>query len=40
VSALVEGYRWSVPALCGLILVAGGNVVVFWRGRAPRLQSA
>ena len=36
VSAVVEGYRWSTPALFGLLLVAAGNVVVFWRGALPR----
>ena len=39
VSAAVEGYRWSTPALFGLVLVAAGNVVVFWRGRWPPLWS-
>jgi drug/metabolite transporter (DMT)-like permease len=32
VSALVEGYVWTGPALLGLALVAAGNVVVFWKG--------
>jgi drug/metabolite transporter (DMT)-like permease len=32
VSALVEGYAWTAPALLGLVLVAAGNVVVFWKG--------
>ena len=32
VSALVEGYVWTAPALIGLGLVAAGNVVVFWKG--------
>ena len=40
VSALVEGYRWTAPALLGLLLVAAGNAVVFWRGGLPRLRSA
>ncbi|HUG22893.1 DMT family transporter [Piscinibacter sp.] len=40
VSALVEGYTWTGPALLGLLLVAGGNVAVFWRGGWPRLRSA
>jgi hypothetical protein len=34
---VVEGYHWTVPALFGLLLVAAGNVVVFWRGTLPRL---
>jgi len=40
VSALVEGFHWTAPALLGLLLVAAGNVVVFWRGSVPRLRSA
>ena len=40
VSAAVEGYHWGAPALFGLLLVAAGKVVVFWRGTGPRLGSA
>ena len=40
VSAWVEGYHWSAAGLIGLLLVALGNVVVFWRGRVPRLRTA
>ena len=40
VSALVEGYAWTLPALLGLALVAAGNVAVFWRGAFTRLKSA
>ena len=40
VSAWVEDYHWSTASLIGLLLVALGNVVVFWRGRAPRLRAA
>ena len=40
VSAWVEGYHWSAAGLVGLLLVALGNVVVFWRGGAPRLRTA
>ncbi len=40
VSAWVEGYHWTPAALAGLLLVALGNVVVFWRGALPRLRSA
>ena len=29
VSAWVEGYRWTAPALVGLVLVMAGNVLVF-----------
>lgn len=35
VSAWLEGYRWTLPALLGLGLVLAGNVAVFWRARAP-----
>ena len=40
VSAVAEGYHWTAPALFGLVLVAAGNGVVFWRGKLPRLGSA
>ncbi|CAG1017342.1 hypothetical protein BURC_01987 [Burkholderiaceae bacterium] len=40
VSAWLEDYVWTWPALLGLTLVAMGNVAVFWRGRRPRLVSA
>jgi drug/metabolite transporter (DMT)-like permease len=33
VSAFVEGYQWTAPALAGLVLVMLGNVLVF---RKPR----
>ncbi|TNY03362.1 EamA family transporter, partial [Escherichia coli] len=29
VSAWAEGYRWTAPALAGLLLVMAGNVLVF-----------
>ena len=32
VSAVFEGYRWTAPALAGLVLVMLGNVLVFTRG--------
>jgi len=35
VSAWVEGYHWTAAGLAGLVLVALGNVVVFWRGALP-----
>jgi len=38
VSAAVEGYAWTPAALLGLLLVAAGNVAVFWRGGWPRLS--
>lgn len=34
VSAWVEGYRWTLPALLGLLLVMAGNVLVFRKKRA------
>lgn len=34
VSAWVEGYRWTAPALIGLLLVMAGNVLVF-RKKTP-----
>ncbi|HKX41668.1 MAG TPA: DMT family transporter [Burkholderiaceae bacterium] len=40
ISAWVEGYHWSTAGLIGLLLVALGNVVVFWRGRSLRLRAA
>jgi drug/metabolite transporter (DMT)-like permease len=36
VSALVEGYQWTAPALAGLVLVMLGNVLVF---RKPSARS-
>jgi drug/metabolite transporter (DMT)-like permease len=39
ISAWVEGYHWSTAGMTGLLLVALGNVVVFWRGRLPRLRT-
>ena len=38
VSAAVEGYAWTPAALLRLLLVAAGNVAVFWRGGWPRLS--
>lgn len=40
VSAAVEGYWWTTPALFSLVMVAAGKVVVFWRGAWPRSHSA
>ena len=37
VSAWVEGYQWTAPALLGLVLVMAGNVIVF---RKPKAASA
>lgn len=36
VSTVFEGYRWTSPALAGLVLVMLGNVLVFARRAAPR----
>jgi drug/metabolite transporter (DMT)-like permease len=35
ISSVVEDYRWTAPALCGLALVMAGNVLVF-RKPPPR----
>ena len=37
VSAFVEGYQWTAPALLGLVLVMAGNVLVF---RKPKVVNA
>lgn len=43
VSAWVEGYQWTAPALLGLLLVMAGNVLVFrkraWASSAPAAPS-
>lgn len=40
VSAWVEGYAWSAPALLGLALVMAGNVLVFRKPAARRVEGA
>jgi drug/metabolite transporter (DMT)-like permease len=35
VSAFVEGYQWTTPALAGLVMVMLGNVLVFRKPKAP-----
>lgn len=35
ISAWVEGYQWTAPALLGLVLVTAGNVIVFRQPRPP-----
>ncbi|MGE8406440.1 MAG: DMT family transporter [Pseudomonas sp.] len=40
VSAAVEGYQWTAPALMGLVLVMAGNVLVFRKPRAAAAMSA
>ena len=37
ISAMVEGYQWTPPALLGLLLVMLGNILVF---RRPKPQLA
>ena len=39
VSAAVEGYQWTAPALMGLVLVMAGNVLVFRKARAKRVNA-
>ena len=34
ISVFVEGYQWTLPALCGLALVMIGNVLVFRKPKA------
>ncbi|EIK95300.1 hypothetical protein PMM47T1_17435 [Pseudomonas sp. M47T1] len=40
VSAYAEGYRWTAPALAGLVLVMAGNLLVFRKQRPPVLAVA
>ncbi len=40
VSAWVEGYTWSAPALFGLALVMAGNVLVFKKPAPRRVEGA
>ncbi|WP_312934104.1 DMT family transporter [Pseudomonas sp.] len=35
VSAVAEGYQWTAPALCGLVAVMAGNLLVFRRRVSP-----
>jgi len=39
VSAFVEGYQWTAPALLGVMLVMGGNVLVFRKLKATRIST-
>ena len=39
ISAFVEGYQWTAPALVGLVLVMLGNVLVFRKPRAEVLPN-
>ena len=38
ISAFVEGYQWSAPALMGLVLVMVGNVLVFRKAKPKPLS--
>jgi drug/metabolite transporter (DMT)-like permease len=40
VSAFVEGYQWTAPALAGLVLVMLGNVLVFRKPKAVPVSVA
>ena len=35
ISVVFEGYQWTPLALCGLVLVMAGNVLVFRKKKAP-----
>lgn len=37
IASVIEGYRWTAPALAGLALVMAGNVLIF---RQPLLCAA
>ena len=39
VSTVFEGYHWTAPALCGLALVLGGNLLAFMPSARPALAS-
>jgi drug/metabolite transporter (DMT)-like permease len=34
VSTAFEGYRWTLAAVLGLLLVAAGNALILWRKAA------
>jgi drug/metabolite transporter (DMT)-like permease len=36
VSTLFESYRWTLPALAGIVLVVTGNLLVLWKPRGRR----
>lgn len=40
ISSVVEDYRWTPPALAGLVLVMAGNVLVFRKPPPPRAATA
>lgn len=40
VSAVLEGYQWTAPALVGLLAVMAGNVLVFRKARVRGVSSA
>ena len=39
VSSLFEGYRWTVPALAGLLLILAGNWLALTRARTARITT-
>ena len=36
VSTLFESYRWTLPAVAGIVLVVAGNLLVLWKPRGRR----
>ena len=40
ISAFAEGYRWTAPALAGLVLVMAGNVLVFAQPRVAKAAAS
>ena len=36
VSTVFESYRWTLPAVVGIVLVVAGNVLVLWKPRRRR----
>jgi drug/metabolite transporter (DMT)-like permease len=40
ISAFVEGYQWTLPALFGLALVMAGNVLVFRKPKPTAVAAA
>jgi drug/metabolite transporter (DMT)-like permease len=40
ISSVVEDYRWTAPALLGLVLVMAGNVLVFSRPKVAAVAAA
>lgn len=36
ISTVMEGYHWTLPALCGVVLIVSGNVLALGKPRQPR----